>query len=112
MNFDSKVKKEVFIERADSINEEFLSRVVYDTAIFYNNSPVHDGGFLLNEKNLSFALSGLQKSFTEEEQKMPIYIKQTTWNLNPIDFITVSYVEKNSVFVPIDIIIYNRTTKY
>jgi len=106
------LKKENFVERADSINEFFLSRAVYDTALYYNNSPVHNGGFLLNEKVLAFGLAGLNNSFTEKEKLMPIPVKEVTWKLNDIDFITVWYKEVDNVFTPIDTEIYNRGTHY
>jgi len=112
LNTQNKEKQEVFIERADSINENFLSKAVYDTALFYNNSPKHIGGFLLNEKKLHFGLEELNNFFTEEEKQMPIPIKEVTWKLNSIDFITVWYREIDNVFTPIDTNVFNRTTEY
>ena len=93
------IEKKIVEARADSVNEEFLSRAVYDTAMFYNNSPTSESEFLLNEKKLAFQLSGLNKSFTEKQKMMPIVIKEVTWKLSATDLITVFYVEKK-VFLP------------
>lgn len=98
--------------RADSLNKTFLSKAVLDTALFYNNSPAFENEFLLNEKALGFFYKTLNNFFTEEEKKMPILIKELTWKINEMERITTFYVEKDSVFVPFEVLVYDRSTQY
>lgn len=98
--------------KADSLNEQFLKKSVYDTALFYNNSPITNESFFLNEKVLIFGLSSLSKSFTKKEQSKPIPIKEVTWQLNSIDLITVWYAKRDSLYKPVHTLIFNRSIEY
>lgn len=99
------VRESIKIEKAevrtDSLNEVFLKKAVYDTALYYNNSPSFEGSFLLNEKKLAFELAELKNIFSEEEQKLPILIKEVVWDIDKgTKYISVFYYEKEGVYIP------------
>lgn len=98
--------------KTDSLNELFLSKAIYDTALFYNNAPRHKEVFLLNEKKLFFFYSELNNFFSKKEKQMPISIKQITWSLDSVNLITVWYKKKDGVYTPFHHSINNKNTVF
>ncbi len=108
--FDKKI--EVFKVRNDSVNMKFLSRAVYDTAIFYNNLPTSNYEYLLNEIHPLFFRSGLKKYFRSDKFDQPIPIKEVTWEYNETFFLTVWYTPINDTFKPFDIYKYPKDAQF
>ena len=105
-------KKESFIVRMDSINEEFLKRVVYDTAIYYNNLPTSNILYNLNEiYPIHFRLN-LSRFYSKSDFKKAIPIKETTWEFDEENFITVWYRMENGKFTPFDTYIYGKSVVF
>lgn len=98
--------------KADSLHKSFLLSATYKTALKYNNTPYFEGEFLLNEKKLGFALSGLNNVFSEEEKLLPIPIKEVVWTVDGINFVSVMYRKEGEVLKPIDFLEYTRDTKW
>ena len=107
-----KEKIETFKVRNDSVNMKFLSKAVYDTAIFYNNLPTSNYDYLLNEVRIGQFKSGLKNIFSADKFYKPIPIKEVTWEYNESFFITVWYTPKKNIWKPIDIYKYSKTTVF
>ena len=91
---------------------DFLGRVVYDTAIFYNNLPTSNIEYLLNEIYPIHFRIGLKNAFSADKFDKPIPVKEVTWEFDKKDFITVWYTQKNDLWKPIDIYQYSKTAQF
>ncbi len=103
---------ETFVVREDSINERFLKKAIYDTAVYYNNLPIRDLSYNLNEVYPIYFRGPLKRFFTKEQLKQPIPIKEVTWDYSEDEYITVWYRNKKNVFEPFDTFIYNKDARF